>query len=764
MHRERSRLYRLRTRSTVTTIETMTDTETELVEETIIEESKMKFKLQSSEFAELAVPLQDESLINSSTITSFKTPSSNHRPAYRQRCWSARKKLSKNPDIRAAQGVNLLVKVMTSPSTCDLAASHAKSNQKFQNIVKTLSAGNDKEGQTLFRQVRQIATYRSKKQYKKIGPLVTNIRNKYSLRSVAKITKMTYSQVHWMCSEKKSKKNLKRKITEKQRNAATMFFDKTDVSMQLPYRRFAHFRYMRSPMAQAYQEYSREQRKLGNRVLSKSALHRILGKNMKAMKMVPYKECMCSTCLNYGLKADALKAKNVKGLEKRATLNVLQSMCKPSKTKNNIVVPESKPRSFAKRAELRKKVVRPQSANTAKENPINTQFVISSRLEKKIAAQLSTVTPNTVTPEDYTISDCDRKCIYRECKNCGKHKIMTYILEQNTDLDLREEAVYHEWKNIIVEETKKQQKKKLGKVREKATTVDDEPGTTTTTRRDFGKVREKTTIGALLDLWCAETMKMSTHLFNFKWQASQFELCKRDLDRGSILMVMDFAQNVAHRKTWEAQSAHWHRKQSTLHPVVCYYRCPSCKSGVVHDEILCITDDLTHDASAVEAFVKESVEHLKDFDVPIKEVIQYTDNCCSQYKCYHAFDLISRWSIPIERHYFGAQHGKGPADSCIGRVVRQVASAVKTEKEEISDGLDYALHCMSNMTTPCPESNKCQHFQRHFKYIHKISRRTRTHDDSLAASTLPGTQKIHCIKSTGTRGIVEYRASSCFCR
>ena len=82
---------------------------------------------------------------------------------------------------------------------------------------------------------------------------------------------------------------------------------------------------------------------------------------------------------------------------------------------------------------------------------------------------------------------------------------------------------------------------------------------------------------------------MSIHLFHFRWQVFQFDECKKQLQDGDVLLIMDFTTNYSHHKQDEVHGAFWCRKQTTLHPIIAYYPCP-CKCGhLVHDEIMILS-------------------------------------------------------------------------------------------------------------------------------------------------------------------------------
>ena len=98
----------------------------------------------------------------------------------------------------------------------------------------------------------------------------------------------------------------------------------------------------------------------------------------------------------------------------------------------------------------------------------------------------------------------------------------------------------------------------------------------------------------------------------------QFEECKKQLQKGDILMVMDFAQNWAHKRQDEIQGAYWLRCQTTLHPIIIYYPCPEDCCHLICDEVIVISDDLVHDSFAVKAFMDRVLEHLKEKNVPVE--------------------------------------------------------------------------------------------------------------------------------------------------
>ena len=81
----------------------------------------------------------------------------------------------------------------------------------------------------------------------------------------------------------------------------------------------------------------------------------------------------------------------------------------------------------------------------------------------------------------------------------------------------------------------------------------------------------------------------------------------------------------------EPQSQHWNHLQTTIHPIVNFYL-KEGESVVTVEEHIMISDDKNHDKYAVKAFEQVSLDHLKEKGFTPTHIIQFNDNCSSQYK------------------------------------------------------------------------------------------------------------------------------------
>ena len=104
---------------------------------------------------------------------------------------------------------------------------------------------------------------------------------------------------------------------------------------------------------------------------------------------------------------------------------------------------------------------------------------------------------------------------------------------------------------------------------------------------------------------------IAIHLFDKNWQYQQLCACKDNLLHSSetILMIMDFAENLRTVYDNEIHAAHWNYQQVTIHPCICYYKCVNCELFMT-DSVVIISDDLTHDSKAVDKFTDEVVQFL----------------------------------------------------------------------------------------------------------------------------------------------------------
>jgi hypothetical protein len=338
---------------------------------------------------------------------------------------------------------------------------------------------------------------------------------------------------------------------------------------------------------------------------------------------------------------------------------------------------------------------------------------------------------------DGDITNVNRQCLVRKCMKClnkTKHVFDT----ANPDLDRSKRCAWHQWQSVFGPPNSEGVCKRI----------------------QCEKVLSTGTIGQLINLLTLQMGGMPLHLFDVQWQGDQFELAKETLKPGQVLTVMDFAKNFTLERQREVQFAFFCRQSVTLHPVVCYFLCPQGCGNVLCDEVMMITADRKHDAHAVEAFQNKAVEHLqKTYNFEVQKLITFTDNCSGQYKCHQAFAYLARSHLLIEKHYFGAGHGKGPGDASVGRFKRELDLAIRGKKADIQMVADVATYAEKHLTITTTK-DMCSHRARHFYLIEEINR-----DFESTYGTVKGTRSFHSVKNTDRNAVsLVARVSSCFCR
>ena len=224
-------------------------------------------------------------------------------------------------------------------------------------------------------------------------------------------------------------------------------------------------------------------------------------------------------------------------------------------------------------------------------------------------------------------------------------------------------------------------------------------------------------------------------------------------------MVIDFAKNYAHVSQNEPQSAHWDRRQTTMHPICIKFRCTedNCNE-LVTLEMVCFTEDLKHDSFAIKTFEDAAENYLRSIGIPVNVIFQWSDNCSNQYKSKYAnFDILSTSVTPKMRNYYGEKHGKSAADGIIGRLKMKIDQEIRSGIVTLDTTDDLYNYCINKLETQ--PTVGCQHYRRHYILIEEIPRPKRTAEPNRVMDTL----KIHSVRSTGIPGVVEKQELSCMC-
>ncbi|WAR25605.1 hypothetical protein MAR_011309 [Mya arenaria] len=89
----------------------------------------------------------------------------------------------------------------------------------------------------------------------------------------------------------------------------------------------------------------------------------------------------------------------------------------------------------------------------------------------------------------------------------------------------------------------------------------------------------------------------------------------------------------------------------------------------VQEDLMFISNDMTHDANAVHSFVTLANKHLQQRrGLNIEHELSFLMDARANTSPSHPFD----YCFPIERHLYGSRHEKGPSDGA-GAVLKCAA-------------------------------------------------------------------------------------------
>ena len=184
--------------------------------------------------------------------------------------------------------------------------------------------------QTLTLSVIQMAKLKATNRVEKVEKIANQIKKKYkSLRSAHRcFGRISWKRWHSICKPKKEK-HIIRRISKSEHEEILSIWESPDVTITLPFKRYAKKRFMTVTISEAYQKYImfKKKQRLHNRILSLSSFYRLKPKNIKPRRSLPMNQCTCSPCGNFSLNRDALIANNVKGVPKKSSAAACTFLC-----------------------------------------------------------------------------------------------------------------------------------------------------------------------------------------------------------------------------------------------------------------------------------------------------------------------------------------------------------------------------------------------------------------------------------------------------
>ena len=323
-------------------------------------------------------------------------------------------------------------------------------------------------------------------------------------------------------------------------------------------------------------------------------------------------------------------------------------------------------------------------------------------------------------------------CIDRNCSECGKHKLRQVIQDNNVELlNLNRRVTWHRWQTVEGRSVPK-------------------------------KLEVRGTLKAAVNEFLELIESISDHLFRANWHRNVFQYIKAHLQLGYLLQVMDFTMNFSNRYQDEVQSAYYSATQTTIHGTVNFFKCQNSVecNEIVTLALVHISADLKHDSILSRTAMNMTFKYLIDIGIPLELVIQFCNNCASQYKSRRPFVEIARCAFNLIRVYLGEKHGKCYADGLFGRLKAWMSHKIKSRQFVITSAFDFFKHCREFYQTPIIKGS-CQHYRVEFEFMTPSD--IRRHQDSDLDQAVPQTHQIYSVRNTTEPLKLKVRHVPCLC-
>ena len=210
-------------------------------------------------------------------------------------------------------------------------------------------------------------------------------------------------------------------------------------------------------------------------------------------------------------------------------------------------------------------------------------------------------------------------------------------------------------------------------------------------------------------------------------------------DSNTVMVQMDFSENLSCVYQDEVSRAHWKTESVTLYTVMIWFRDQSIS-------MVLLSDSKNHDKTKVVPYTVYVLNYIKehfgdnDYDTEI-----WIDGPSCQFKNKYIFVFIGI-TLPqlivykVFRNYSATSHGKGAVDGAGGTIKQVATQAVVTKKAIIKDAVS-----MFNAVNEKTNSHLAVMTQ---EYIESTLRDLGMHILWQDIKALPGTIYIHCVEQT----------------
>lgn len=245
-----------------------------------------------------------------------------------------------------------------------------------------------------------------------------------------------------------------------------------------------------------------------------------------------------------------------------------------------------------------------------------------------------------------------------------------------------------------------------------------------------------------IDNLLARLESLKPHSFIVKKQSEYIKLRRSKLAAGEVMVCFDFSENYAFVAQDAAQAFHYNNDQSTVFPVVYYYK---KGSDIIHKSCIFLSESTKHDSASVHTILHQLIPEI-GIEVPkVKRIIYVSDGAKQHFKNrFQMANLLQHkqdFGIVAEWHFTPTAHGKGAHDGLASSFKREARRA--SLKAKPTDAL-LTVNSLYNWAKSYYKSIKIFYFS---EADHNRSRRKlKARFDNAAA--VYGIMKHHSFKVT----------------
>ena len=248
------------------------------------------------------------------------------------------------------------------------------------------------------------------------------------------------------------------------------------------------------------------------------------------------------------------------------------------------------------------------------------------------------------------------------------------------------------------------------------------------------------------------------HFFRKTYQQKMYLDCRDSLKVGESVFIQHFSKNITIKLQREIKSHFWSQGQMSIHPTVIHLKTHE-NEELKRIVITHVSDIHSHSAQLVYYITKDCIDILsqKFPEVKLSKVYLWSDGCASQYKGKTSFFFLDQFEIPIERNFFGSEHGKGESDAETGIISKQYTNAIRSDEIVVLNA--------SELQKFLAEKNKKKknNIYRHIDEEDMKPIYQKFKDVQIGTLTGKCTRILHQIKPSGRKGYFLTRNYSCFC-